>query len=237
MLRHLRPLIAASLSRRFTVGATILYQGETPQHACIIVKGVVRVFSISDQGDEQVVTYHVAGEFFPSAWIFGKAASTLFFYEAVTDAEIAYVPRQELIAFMLAEPPRLHALLDYFTTNYAASMIRVNALEQPKARDKLLYTMFYLCERYATGRQGRVKIPLLLTHQNLASLVGLTRETTAMEMNKLKKERVLTYKQQHYTVNIDKLLQLMNEDSFRTVSIAGDLAANQSAIASSETKT
>lgn len=161
----------------------------------MIRKGIVRVFSISAQGDEQIVTFHVAGEFFPSSWIFDKAPGTLFFYEAVTDCEIAFCPRTELVQFMKATPERYNALLDYFTTNYAAWMIRVNALEQPKARDKLTYTLYYLCQRYSRENGRSVKIPLTLTHQNFASLVGLTRETIAIEMNKLKREGVIDYKQ------------------------------------------
>lgn len=220
MLESLQPLIRRSVTRRFKAGATIMYQGEAPRSACILVEGLVRVFSISSQGDEQIVTFHIAGEFFPSSWIFGKAPATLFFYEALSDCTIAYSPRAELIEFMMGTPERNHALLDYFTTNYAASLIRINALEQPKARDKLAYTLYYLCQRYADSSSTEVVIPLTLTHQNFASLVGLTRETIAIEMNKLKKEGVIAYEQRQYTVRTDKLLDILGEDSFRELSIA-----------------
>jgi CRP/FNR family cyclic AMP-dependent transcriptional regulator len=219
MLEHLKPIIGSSITRDYSAGSTILYQGEAPRLACVLAEGIVRAFSISAQGDEQIETYHVAGEFFPSSWIFGKAPSTLFFYEAVTDCKVAFMQRSELIEFMLAQPQRMHAMLDYFTTNYSASLIRVNALEQPKAKDKLIYTLYYLCQRYGEYSLPKVEIPLNLTHQNLASLVGLTRETTATEMNKLKKQGVITYAQQRYTIDQEKLLDLIGEDSFRGIKI------------------
>lgn len=220
MLEQLQPLIKKSLTRSFHAGSTILYQGEAPRSAYVLTKGVARVFSISAQGDEQIVIFHVPGEFFPSSWIFGKAPTTLFFYEALTDCEVALVPREELIHFMLDEPDRMHAMLDHFTTTYAAMLIRVNALEQPKARDKLIYTLYYLCQRYGKQQSNQIQIPLALTHQHLASLVGLTRETTAMEMGKLKKQGVINYKQQQYTIRLDKLLELIGEDSFKDVTIS-----------------
>lgn len=222
MLTHLQPLIQQSVRRKFSAGSTVLYQGEVPRSACIIKSGIVKVFSISPQGDEQIVMFHIAGEIFPSSWIFGKAPSTLFFYEVSVDSEIAYCPRETLIEYMTATPERAHALLDYFTTNYAASLIRVNALEQPKARDKLVYTLFYLCQRYSNTNSPTVTIPLALTHQNLASLVGLTRETTAIEMSKLKKEHVISYKQQRYTIHTGRLLDILGEDSFRELSISSN---------------
>jgi CRP/FNR family transcriptional regulator len=219
MIIHLQPLIKKSTRRRFDAGSTIIYQGEVPRSAYILIRGIVRVYSISSQGEEQIVTFHVAGEFFPTSWIFGKAPGTLFFYEALTDCEVALCQRDELIDFMKSTPSRNQALIDYFATNYAASMIRVNALEQPKARDKLVYTLYYLCQRFGKTDSSKIKIPLTLTHQNFASLVGLTRETTAIEMNKLKSEKIISYKQQEYIVNMEKLLDVLGEDSFRNLTI------------------
>lgn len=222
MIDYLQPLIAKSIVRNFSANSTILYQGEVPQSACVLLRGVVRVFSISKQGDEQIVTFHVAGEFFPSSWIFKKSISTVFFYDALTDCEVAFIPRDELVEFMFSQSDRVRSMLDYFITNYSAFLIRVNGLEQPKARDKLIYTLYYLCQRYGDHRQKTsVHIPIALTHQHLAGLVGLTRETTAMEMNKLKRQRVITYKQQKYIVEQEKLLELIGEDSLRDISIAG----------------
>jgi CRP/FNR family transcriptional regulator len=222
MINHLQKLGETYATRDFPAGSIILYQGEVPRSACVLLEGTVKVYSISSQGDNQIVTFHVAGEFFPSSWIFGKAPSTMFYYEAVSDCKVALCSRKELIDFMLGSNERMHAMLDYFTTNYSAFLIRVHALEQSKARDKLVNTLYYLCHRYvkAVDPDSHVTIPLELTHQDLAGLVGLTRETTAIEMNKLKNEKIIEYNQQCYTVNVSKLLDLMGEDSFRNIAIA-----------------
>lgn len=222
MIRYLEPLIQAHMTRTFKQGSTILYQGEVPRTACILKSGVVRVYSISPQGDDQIVTLHVRGEFFPVSWIYQKSTSTMFFYEALTDCEVAFVPRKEFLNYMDSSPTLTRLLMDFFTTNYAASLVRINALEQPKARDKLIYTLYYLAQRYGrkVASKDRIEIPIALTHQHFASLVGITRETTAMELSKLKKQRVITYKQQHYTVHIAKLMELVGEETFRGVSIA-----------------
>lgn len=222
MIRYLEPLINQHMTRSFKQGSMILYQGEVPRTACVLKSGVVRVYSISSQGDDQIVTLHVRGEFFPVSWIYQKSTSTMFFYEALTDCEVTFVPRREFMDFMDSSPTLSKLLMDFFTTNYAASLVRINALEQPKARDKLIYTLYYLAQRYGrkVASKDRIEIPISLTHQHFASLVGITRETTAMELSKLKKQRVITYKQQHYTVHLTKLIELVGEETFRGVSIA-----------------
>lgn len=147
---------------------------------------------------------------------------TLFFYEAVTDVELACVSRDELIQFMLSKSESLHAMLDYFTTSYTAAFIRINALEQSKAREKLIYTLYFLCLRYGKGQNKRVTLPFDLTHQDIANLVGLTRETTAMEMSKLKKQKAVTYRNQNYSIDTERLMALVDEDSnFHDISIPG----------------
>jgi CRP-like cAMP-binding protein len=105
-------------------------------------------------------------------------------------------------------------MMRHLAGNYAASLLRITALEQAKARDKLLYTLYYLCCRYGKQVAKRVEIGISLTHQNLAALTGLTRETAATEMNRLKNCKLLTYDHQTYRVNMDALLDALGEDSF-----------------------
>lgn len=222
MLDQFGPLIKKALNRKYPAGSTIFYQGEVPRSACIIIKGAVRVYSISSQGDEQNITYHAPGEFIPSSWLFDKTPSSLFFYEAIEDSEMAFVPKSDFVEFIHTDSELSRVAMDYFITNYTASLIRINALEQAKAREKLLYTLYYLCQRYGENtKNSSVRVKLLLTHQNIAGMVGLTRETTAMEMNKLKREKVLQYDNQKYTINTERLLDLIGEESFRNINIVG----------------
>lgn len=222
MKYHLKPLVGLLVNRHFSAGSMILYQGEVPRAACILIRGVVKVYSISAKGEEHIILFNVAGDIFPTPWIFGKTSGTIFFYEALTDCTVAYVQRKQLLDYMHKNTERLSTLLDYISTNYSASLMRINALEQPKAFDKLVFTLYFLCKRYGKSKLNKNKstIPIALTHQTLASLVGLTRETTAMEMSKLKKRKIISYKKQQYTVNIPKLQEVMGEDILSEVSIS-----------------
>lgn len=220
MLNIFSPLTQVSVKRTFSSGSIILYQGEVPRTASILLSGVVRVYSISHQGDEQTVMFHVAGEFFPSPWIFDNSSNSLFFYEALTDCDISSMPRKEFLEFVFSDSNSMAVVLKYFASNYTASMLRINALEQQKASNKLAYTLYYLCQKYGNDKTNKVKIPITLTHQNIASLVGLTRETTTVEIGKLKRQGIISYSQQNYTINLDKLLINMGEESFRNIHIA-----------------
>lgn len=216
----LKPLVSSGLQRQYNAGSTILYQGEVPRSAFVLNKGFVKSFNISSDGSEQIVNFHVPGEVLPLEWIFGKTSATVYFFEAMTDTTITLIQRDQLLEYIKRDKAVLESLLDYAVGNYTAAMLHICALEQAKAQQKILYTLYYLARRFGTANsQKTVDILLELTHQDIASLVGLTRETTATELNKLKKEKILTYQNKKYKVDVKKLVEVMGEESFLAIRI------------------
>lgn len=205
-------------TRSVPKNTVVFYQGEVPQSAALIKRGVVKVYNLSPDGEEQLATFHVAGEFFPSTWMFGQTTSTVYFYETFTDCEIAYIPRRDLTEIINKNATNLKFFMDAYVRNYTGMLLRVTALQQAKASAKITYTLFYLSQRYGSSLSSNVsKINIQLTHQQFASLVGLTRETTATEMKKLEKQGIVRYDNQVYKVNIKKLLENMGDESFTDI--------------------
>jgi CRP-like cAMP-binding protein len=71
----------------------------------------------------------------------------------------------------------------------------------------------YYCDTFETTK-NHYQIPLRLTHQEIANLVGLTRETVSTEIGKLKKSGILTIKDVYYIVDTDKALRVLGESDF-----------------------
>ena len=188
--------------------------------AYVLSSGVLKLYTINNAGEEQIVAFHAKNDVFPSSWIFGKSTTTLYYFEALTDCEVFTLPREELHKIMLSSPELQAATLNYFVTNYTALLMRVTALEQSRARDKIMFTLYYLMFRYGrASKAGHYAIELGLTHSIIASLVGLTRETTTTELSKLKRQKVLNYNLHSYIINKDKLERMLGEDSFKDLSI------------------
>lgn len=221
-MKSLPPAISQVLSRGSTRSVSksniIFYQGEVPQSAALIKRGVVKVYNLSPEGEEQLVTFHVAGEFFPSTWLFGQTTSTVYFYETFTDCDICFIPKSDLQEIINSDAVNLQFFMNAYVRNYTGMLLRVTALQQAKASAKISYTLFYLSERYGKSvSQNISKINIQLTHQQFASLVGLTRETTATEMKKLEKQGIVRYDNQVYKVNTKKLLENMGDESFTDI--------------------
>jgi CRP/FNR family transcriptional regulator, cyclic AMP receptor protein len=203
--------------RQFKKGQTILFQGEVPRYAYVIKEGVVRTYNISANGDEQIITLSAPYDILPEAWYLRDASTAYYFYGAYTDCKVYLVPREELLHKVASQPELSQALLQRAMRLHVGAKVHINALEQPKSRDKLVYLLYYLMLRFGDdASKGKQRINLRLTHQTLADMLGTTRETIALELSRLRKEHVIDYSQQLYTVDTAKLQALRNDEDFIT---------------------
>ena len=91
--------------------------------------------------------------------------------------------------------------------------MRIHALEQSKASDKVLHTIRYLALCFGRDlRRDIVEIPLPLTQQDVANFTGLTRETISVELKKLASKRILFHRNRSYVVLTDKLNELLDDE-------------------------
>jgi len=187
--------------------------------AYVLKSGNVKVYTINNAGEEQIVTFHSTGDVFPSPWLFGKTSTTQYYYETFSDCEVLTLPRDVLMQ-QLTKTGQAEHLINYLAANYIGMLMRVTALEQSRAREKIMFTMYQLLFRYGTEtKPGIFTIDLPLTHSVIASLVGLTRETTTAELNQLKKQRIVSYLKRTYKVHKENLERALGEDNFRDVKL------------------
>jgi CRP/FNR family cyclic AMP-dependent transcriptional regulator len=211
---YLKTFLERHPIRKFKKGEIIIFQGEAPQHAFVVKSGTVKAYNLSVNGDEKPVAFYPADNVFPASWIYGKVPSAIYYYEAFTpDVEVYLIDRNKYVTFIRRSPELLYQELERLLSDQLGGSMRLNALQHSRASDKLIYTLHYLALTHGKPiNNGVIEITLDLTHQDFANLTGLTRETAATELNKLKKQEIINYgKNLPYQLNLSKLLQLVND--------------------------
>lgn len=205
-------------TKRFAAGEMILYQGEVPAAAYVIRSGTVKEYNISDQGDEKPIAFRGNSDILASAWVFGRMNSALYFYEAHTDCAVYSLTREDLLAAIKHDPNILFSLLSRYVALNTAGTMQLHALEYSRAADKLTHMFYYLCQTHGIELEGGLTlIDLPLTQQDLANLLGLTRETTGIELLKLKRAGLVFFSKKKYRVTKTKLAQLIGESEFSDI--------------------
>jgi CRP/FNR family cyclic AMP-dependent transcriptional regulator len=208
--------------KTFKKGEIIIFQGEAPRSAYAVKSGIVKAYNLSVNGDEKPVAFYATHDVFPDSWVYGKMPSAVYYYEAFTpDVSVYIINREEYINFIKSEPELLFSELERYVTDQLGKSMRLNALQHSRASDKLIYTLHYLALSHgrSIGPQ-HMEITLDLTHQDFANLTGLTRETAATELNKLKHQGVISYnKHTPYQLHLDKLMSLLNDQYIADIQI------------------
>jgi CRP-like cAMP-binding protein len=213
-------LQTAGVTRQFAKKRTILFQGEIPRSVMVLESGLVKVYGITTGGDQRTVTLLGAGDIFPVEYVFDKSRVSLYYYEAITDCSVLSLPKAEFLRALDTDPELKDQVFQSYMAHYTSATMHIYALEHSHAQEKLVYILQYLVARFGEKQpNGLTKIELRLSHQDIAEMVGLTRETTAVELHRLKDRELIDYQRFSYFVNVPLLVQATGSDEFENVAV------------------
>ena len=146
-------------------------------------------------------------------WIFGRSQTVLYYHQAHTDCQLYVIDRESILEHVAQNPSFSKYIFDTLVSAEMNRALQVEALEQSRAQLKLLYTFRHLALMNGVElKDGLVKINIPLTQQELANFIGLTRETTVLELRKLKRLMLIFREHKYYLVDTTKLDGLIDDE-------------------------
>jgi CRP-like cAMP-binding protein len=189
---------------------TIIFQDDQPATLFFIKSGFIKGYDIDSQGAEQLLWLGSPGDFFPIVWAFDITPTVGYFVNAFTDAELYAVKRTVFNDFLSKNPAALQELTHQMATHLNHIYSQLNFREKPRAEEKVANSLYYLSERFGRISQGIIKeISLPVTHQDIASLTGVSRETVTQELKKLKDRGYIYYDKYQFIVHQKKLQAML----------------------------
>lgn len=208
-MAHTISFSSANQAKRYPKGNLVLFQGEVPRYGFYIQAGSLKLYAIDNDGNERVVGFCSEGDIFPLDWLLKGSRSALFYYETITEAQLVPLSRNDVAD----KKDIARHVQEALVRETASALLRNLALQQSNATNKILYLFFYLAVRH--GKEvgtGLYNLGLPLTHQLIADNLGLTRETVASEMSKLKKAGVVVYRRKQYVVDKSLLVRTVGKE-------------------------
>ena len=212
-MNSFRQFIANYPSRTFKKGSTILLKDDIPKDMHVIESGLVKVYTITAGGDERLVNIAREEEDFPVGFSLGIIERSHYFYEAFTNCLIRFVPRREYLSYLSSDIEVMQKRMARLTILLISSYARVSALEQTRASDKIAQTLLYMADQFGVLlRPYNSRLKLSVTQQEIANSLGLTRETTNIELKKLEVKQLISYSRKTYILRTERLRKYL-EDS------------------------
>lgn len=188
-------------------GQTIIRPEDTPQGIYYVKKGFVRVYNISEAGKETTLNLLTQGDCFPLVWAICESPNN-YFFEAYTNCILYRSPRGDLIRFLKNSKSELFNLIKTTLLSINSKLNIINYLLGGSAKTKVAATLYNLARQFDKKAAEKIEINLPLTHNSIATLTGLTRETISLIMEEFVKEGIINYKGRKIVIeDVEKLMK------------------------------
>ncbi|MDB5168700.1 MAG: CarD family transcriptional regulator [Candidatus Saccharibacteria bacterium] len=198
------------LKQTFRKGDFVIRPGETPNGIFYIYQGLVKAYDITKYNEENLLIMRKEEEVFPLIWaITGQERHVI--YQALAPTITWQISRETFLEFVEKNPEALAPLLDMTIEMYRLHSERILNLEYRTVRERIISFLLTMSHRFGKNTPDGVLIEAPLRHQDIASSVNATRETTSRELSALEKKGLLTNKQSYILLrDIDALQKHLN---------------------------
>lgn len=170
----------------------ILRVGDEPRGVMYLKRGYVRLYSISKEGEELTLIIYKPDDIFPIVWAINNTPNE-YYFEAMTPSEIYRVPREKFLIFLKENPDVLFELTSKILSRFRGVLHRMEYLVFGNAYNKVASILLICAERFGGKEGSKIIIQVPLTHKDIANLLGVTRETTSLEIKKLARKGIIDY--------------------------------------------
>lgn len=178
--------------RDYKKGEILIRADDDPQGIFCLSKGYVRQYTISKAGLE--LTLHILKpiSFFPMVWAV-NGTPNVYYFEALTAVEVGRAPRDQVVNFIKDKPAVIFELMSELLEDYAETLTRVEHLVFSDAYRRVISVLLYIAKHFGEPSGKGIIIHHHFTQQDIATLVGVARETASGEIIKLEKKGLIKF--------------------------------------------
>ncbi len=171
-------------------GTTLVSLGDEPGGVFYLKEGYVKMNTILANGNELTLNIFKQGSFFPMFWALGQVTNN-YAFETMTNAALYKVPRNDIENFLSENSEVTLDLIKRILSGVDGLLTNYNHLLVGNADTRVASALLIAAKRFGEKTKDGTIIKLQLTHQDIANLAGISRETASVAIEKLAKEKIL----------------------------------------------
>lgn len=192
---RIEKLFAQAGTKKYPKNQLIYYQGDELTQVYLIKEGYIKAYTILDSGDTRTIFLLGPGDIFPVAFSITMDLhkyKVKYFYQSLNDVNLQYLSRDAFKEKVESSTEYLTTYLAYMSASNEAIMRQLEVMKSKKAINKVTMLLPYLVSKFGERiRPDAYRLKIKLSHQEIADLSGVTRETTTTLVKQLEKRGIL----------------------------------------------
>ncbi len=195
--------------KTYKKGDFVIHPGEQPPGVFYILQGLVKAYDITKYDEENLLIIRKQDEIFPLIWaLTGKERNVA--YQALAPTTTLEITRQRFEKEITQHQGALAPLLDMTLEMYRLHSERILNLEYRTVRERIVSFLLTMSNRFGSRTSRGLLIEAPLRHQDIASSINATRETTSREISALEKKGYIIKDKSFYILkDVDALRNML----------------------------
>lgn len=199
-----------TIERRYKKNMIIFMEGEPGEGFHYVKSGKVKIIKMAQDGREHIINILGPGEVFAEVLLFNRGpypATSV----ALEDSVIGIIKNSDLENVVAGNARIALHIIRVMSKKllHAQMKIKTLALSDTLARTAQILTR--LSQQYGRPVAGGIQIDIDMTRQDLANLIGTTRETVSRVLSSMKKDKVIDFSDQQIIIIDEKRLARYRE--------------------------
>jgi CRP/FNR family transcriptional regulator, cyclic AMP receptor protein len=198
-MRALVNLFHGGTKLTYSKGEFIIRPGESPPGVFYIEEGLAKAYDITKYGEENLLIIRKTGELLGLTWaVTGQDRHII--YTALAPTTTWLISRDKFVGFLRDNPSSALPVIDMITDMYRLHSERIMTLEYRTVRERLVSFLLTTAQRFGERTPAGIRIAVPLKHQDIASSISATRETTSRALAELERRGQLASEQSLITI-------------------------------------
>ena len=190
---------AAVTDRRYGKHQFVVREGDPGDTFFLLVKGSVSVCRIAPDGRETILSILKEGDFFGEMSMFDSSLRSASI-KTLTDVEIGAIRQSDFLALLDRNPRIGRSLVIALSERLRAANALIAATTSQDIRARLASLLLNLADQFGERVDNGTRITLRLTNQEMANMIGTTRETVNRTLNRFWDDRLVDMRTAHVII-------------------------------------
>lgn len=200
-----------SRMRKLKRGEPIYLPSQSADGVILVASGRVKICHSTPEGKQAIIDFVDAGEVFGELALLDSQQRDEY-AETAEKTTLIMIPKRELQSLVRKYPRIVISVTKLIGLRRQKIERRLRNLLFRSNRERVIHLLIELAEKYGETTPDGVILKIRLSHQEMASVIGSTRETVTVILGQLQTENLVTIARRRIVINdLAKLAKEVNE--------------------------